>query len=403
MRRRARRTSRPATAAPPSTATTRRPTPTMAAPAPERSGPEAWRSCQGAEDRPSDFAAARRRATRGARAPLGARHDRGDERGEPARFALSAWRPRRGQEEGSNGSAISMMPRCAGRSLRGARTRPLLCAISRHHSQFARRPRSSARAPLHRTRAAGTPLLAAGAASARPLAAPPSPPPPRTAHPSLLPPQIGNYYYGQGHPMKPHRIRMAHNLLLNYGLYRKMEIYRPSSASFEELCKFHSEDYVRFLRTITPDNMGEHTKQMQRFNVGEDCPVFDGLYQFCQASSGGSIGGAVKLNKGHADIAINWAGGLHRQEVRGERLLLHQRHRARDPRAPQAPQARAVHRHRHPPRRRRRGGFLHDGACRRRRRPHPRRAQHTGDGARATPPGHRSRARALSSPRRRTA
>ena len=25
-------------------------------------------------------------------------------------------------------------------------------------------------------------------------------------------------------------------------------------------------------------------------NVGEDCPVFDGLYDFCQLSSGGSIG-----------------------------------------------------------------------------------------------------------------
>lgn len=36
---------------------------------------------------------------------------------------------------------------------------------------------------------------------------------------------VGNYYYGQGHPMKPHRIRMTHNLLLNYGLYRRMEIY----------------------------------------------------------------------------------------------------------------------------------------------------------------------------------
>ena len=36
---------------------------------------------------------------------------------------------------------------------------------------------------------------------------------------------VGNYYYGQGHPMKPHRIRMTHNLLLNYGLYRKMEVY----------------------------------------------------------------------------------------------------------------------------------------------------------------------------------
>jgi len=123
--------------------------------------------------------------------------------------------------------------------------------------------------------------------------------------------EIGNYYYGQGHPMKPHRIRMAHNLLLNYGLYRKMEIYRPATATFEELCKFHSEDYIRFLRTITPDNVTEHTKQMQRFNVGEDSPVFDGLYQFCQSSSGGSIGGAVKLNKGQADVAINWSGGLH--------------------------------------------------------------------------------------------
>lgn len=42
---------------------------------------------------------------------------------------------------------------------------------------------------------------------------------------SFIPGDIGNYYYGQGHPMKPHRIRMTHNLLLNYGLYRKMEIY----------------------------------------------------------------------------------------------------------------------------------------------------------------------------------
>lgn len=36
---------------------------------------------------------------------------------------------------------------------------------------------------------------------------------------------IGNYFYGQGHMMKPHRIRMAHNLLINYGLYKKMQIY----------------------------------------------------------------------------------------------------------------------------------------------------------------------------------
>lgn len=46
-------------------------------------------------------------------------------------------------------------------------------------------------------------------------------------------------------------------------------------------------------------------------NVGEDCPVFDGLYEFCQLSGGGSVAAAVKLNKQAADICINWGGGLH--------------------------------------------------------------------------------------------
>lgn len=36
-------------------------------------------------------------------------------------------------------------------------------------------------------------------------------------------PDIGDYYYGHGHPMKPHRVRMAHNLIVRYGLYNYME------------------------------------------------------------------------------------------------------------------------------------------------------------------------------------
>lgn len=35
-----------------------------------------------------------------------------------------------------------------------------------------------------------------------------------------------------GHPMKPTRIRMCHSLVMNYGLYKKMEIFvRPYSQS----------------------------------------------------------------------------------------------------------------------------------------------------------------------------
>lgn len=41
--------------------------------------------------------------------------------------------------------------------------------------------------------------------------------------------ELGNYYYGQGHPMKPHRIRVAHDLILHYGLHNLMEVGTPST------------------------------------------------------------------------------------------------------------------------------------------------------------------------------
>ena len=104
---------------------------------------------------------------------------------------------------------------------------------------------------------------------------------------------------------------MTHNLLLNYGLYRKMEIYRPHKATQDEMTKFHSNDYIHFLRSISLSNMSKYNTLMQQFNINEDCPVFDGLYEFCQLSAGGSVASAVKLNKQAADITINWAGGLH--------------------------------------------------------------------------------------------
>ena len=77
------------------------------------------------------------------------------------------------------------------------------------------------------------------------------------------------------------------------------------------MMEFHADDYVNFLRLITPDNMHSHMRQLQRFNVGEDCPVFDGLFEFCQLYTSGSIGGAARLNENRVDIVINWAGGLH--------------------------------------------------------------------------------------------
>eukprot|EP00741_Cyanophora_paradoxa_P008400 tig00001307_g8127.t1 len=128
---------------------------------------------------------------------------------------------------------------------------------------------------------------------------------------------VSKYYYGPGHPMKPHRLTLTHHLLLGYGLYKKMEIYRPRRATEEDLRRFHSDDYVDFLRRIAPDNVVEYSKQLQRFNVGEDCPVFDGLFDFCQIYAGASLDAAHRLVTNKADIAINYSGGLHHAK-RGE-------------------------------------------------------------------------------------
>lgn len=113
---------------------------------------------------------------------------------------------------------------------------------------------------------------------------------------------------------------MTHQLLLAYGLYRRMDVYKPRLSSSnnqanaaQQLARFHSNDYIEFLSQINPDNMKQFTIQMQRFNVGEytDCPVFDGLYEFCVTYTGCSVDGAIKLNHGLTDIAVNWSGGLH--------------------------------------------------------------------------------------------
>ena len=126
---------------------------------------------------------------------------------------------------------------------------------------------------------------------------------------------VGHFYYGPIHPMKPHRIKLAHHLILNYGLYRKMDVYESTLATYEELQKFHTEEYVSFLRKITPELVRQNNdvRNLKKFGIGEytDCPVFPEMLEFCQIYTGCTLDGVQKLNHGLTDIAVNWSGGLH--------------------------------------------------------------------------------------------
>lgn len=77
------------------------------------------------------------------------------------------------------------------------------------------------------------------------------------------------------------------------------------------MTQFHTDEYIDFLRRVTPDNMDSYMREQTKYNVGDDCPVFDGLFEFCGISAGGSMEGAARLNRQKCDIAVNWAGGLH--------------------------------------------------------------------------------------------
>ncbi|RZC17206.1 Histone deacetylase 6 isoform B [Glycine soja] len=128
-------------------------------------------------------------------------------------------------------------------------------------------------------------------------------------------PNIDAHYHGEEYPMNPFRVDITHNLIVHYGLHRLMQINRPFLADKVDIARFHSDDYVEFLSTVSPqilaENFDSNYCQLKRFNIGGDFPILNGLFDFCRVSAGGSIGAAVCLNCSNADITINWAGGWH--------------------------------------------------------------------------------------------
>jgi histone deacetylase 1/2 len=107
---------------------------------------------------------------------------------------------------------------------------------------------------------------------------------------------------------------LSHDAVIQNHVYHSLLTsggQRAKPATRHEMTQFHTDEYIDFLQKVTPDNMDNFAKEQGKYNVGDDCPVFDGLFDFCGISAGGSMEGAARLNRGKCDIAINWAGGLH--------------------------------------------------------------------------------------------
>ena len=123
------------------------------------------------------------------------------------------------------------------------------------------------------------------------------------------------HHFGQTHPMKPWRLTLSKSLIHAYGMNFAMDNYKARAATYEELNTFHSREYLDFLGTVLPEPVPRDVDNPSpdlKFNLGgSDCPLFEGLYDYCSLSAGGALDAARKLCSNQSDIAIAWGGGLH--------------------------------------------------------------------------------------------
>ncbi|KAL6940530.1 histone deacetylase [Hanseniaspora vineae] len=123
---------------------------------------------------------------------------------------------------------------------------------------------------------------------------------------------VSKYHYGVKHPMKPFRLMLTDHLVSAYGLHKVMDLYDTREATKEEMESFHTKDYIEFLSKISPENSGRLSRTtLEKFNVGDDCPIFHGLFKYASMYAGATLDASRKLINQQSDIAINWSGGLH--------------------------------------------------------------------------------------------
>lgn len=53
--------------------------------------------------------------------------------------------------------------------------------------------------------------------------------------------ELGLYSYGESNPMRPHRLRLTHNLVTSYGLTNRLKVQRPRPRDVSDMTEFHAD------------------------------------------------------------------------------------------------------------------------------------------------------------------
>lgn len=122
-------------------------------------------------------------------------------------------------------------------------------------------------------------------------------------HPDYL-----RYDFGEEHALRQIRVRLARDLIADYGLLKEAEEIRPEPAPVSAIGRVHTADYVSVVQDLSIHPKGvayEH-------GLGTaDNPVFGGMYEATLLQVGGTLRACEEVASGSRTRAMNLGGGFH--------------------------------------------------------------------------------------------
>lgn len=123
--------------------------------------------------------------------------------------------------------------------------------------------------------------------------------------------ELGGYCYGDQHPFKVQRFRLAHDLMDAYGLLDlpSMELRHPRAVTREELLGAHSADY---LDRLSEFSAASEPRADFRYGLGDlENPIFPGVYDWACLGVSGTLEAARLVTEEGFAAAFNPLGGWH--------------------------------------------------------------------------------------------
>lgn len=124
-------------------------------------------------------------------------------------------------------------------------------------------------------------------------------------------------------PRVRRRSLLVHGLLEGYNLLKSLRVIHPLVASRNDLCLFHSGDYVDFLESCEVAEDLEKEDIVSRahdYSLVDDCAPIERLLTLVKHIAGGTLAAAKAIIDKTCNVAIHWEGGwhhAHRSEAAG--------------------------------------------------------------------------------------